>query len=206
MKKLFAVFTAVFMVVLSVSPAFAFTHGGTDYGSATTEMESLYEQGYKYATACTTTEGASVIYHIVLSTAPFKVNDVNGTLYATTGLSYYKYVWSNKRWSLNNMTIGNPSTLGDNQQLSSSGKYWYPLWASYDLYDNGGKLAITGDKSFFPVPPLAEMIQEVTAETLGGETVPAVTGTMRTLALCGVGCLALLTGLVLLSRKFWTFL
>lgn len=215
MKKIMALMTVVFIVVLSVSPAFAYEFNGFSHPTLG-EMGSIEESYNGVLLDCYTNEGMTYAVLVemqdgnptlIMSTAPFKQNDVNQWLYSTSGLSYRRFMWAEVDktppavWQ--NITWGK-KTLGDNQQLWSE-----PVtvrWSSYDLKDNGGNLVMEGDTGFFPQPPLAEVIQGVTSETLTSQTVPAVTGTMRIVVLCGVGCLALLTVLVLLPKKFWMFL
>ena len=75
-----------------------------------------------------------------------------------------------------------------------------------DLYQSDVNIYDTSGELFFPLPPsLPEVVEELTileGQNLGTEVV----GTMSNLVPYGVGCLALLTGLVLLSRKLPIFL
>lgn len=80
---------------------------------------------------------------------------------------------------------------------SSYGSSW--VWSNFDIYSDSGSLCYEGDLNFHR-PPLAEVVQAVTAEGLT-EMLPKVAGTMKILALCGVGCLALLVGLRLFGKR-----
>ena len=81
---------------------------------------------------------------------------------------------------------------------SATGNYSADPWQGEILYANHGVN--------FPLPPLAVTIQGVTEGELMEVTLPNLHQTMRTLALCGVGLMALLVLLVLLRKKSVTFL
>ena len=220
MKKFTAILAAMLVVILSVAPAFAYDYNGAlhyalgEMGGYDAEVfGSWYDDGYTYFTMVNyVSKSDGNINHFMLQTnAPFIVDDESGTLRASQTMKCRIWSWrivdEVNRWLAN---PNNTRTLGEGVSFTISDGFntYNPVanWSAYNLYDHNGALYLTGDNGFFPVPPLAEQIQGVTLETLEGQTIPEVTGTMKTLALCGVGCLALLTSLVLLSRKFWTFL
>lgn len=76
--------------------------------------------------------------------------------------------------------------------------------ANYSVSDEDGYVRVSPDTSGFfphPLPPLAAVIQGVTAETLNSQTVPALGGTMKVLVLCGVGLIASLVVLKLFGKR-----
>lgn len=193
MKKIFTIFSMVVMIAcIMCSSASAASYPPACDPSAMGDNATLlvyatYDGSYEaygfhptYAERCTFTwNGHQVVAKNTHKTEP---------------VYFYKYVYKNGAWSKNGtgqITAGNSSTLVNIG--------WEVYASDFSIYDTDGEL-------FFPKPPsLPEVVQELTEEgsqSLGVETV----GVMKTLVPFGVGCLALLTGLVLLSRKLPIFL
>ena len=73
--------------------------------------------------------------------------------------------------------------------------------STVDIYNSNGDLFFQAP----PVPELGEVVADLTA--VQGETLVATTGgVMKTLTLCGVGCLALVVSLVVLKKVLFRFL
>lgn len=72
------------------------------------------------------------------------------------------------------------------------------VWSSKDIYYENGEL-------FFPLPLWAQVLK-VTEREVEVETVPTMTNSAVSLAVCGIGCLALLISLVLLVRVLRKYL
>lgn len=77
------------------------------------------------------------------------------------------------------------------------GTFYSFLYSDIDIYDEEGEL-------FFPLP-LAEEIRGVAEETLTAE-IPELNKMVLVVVLCGVGCLALVTSLVLFRKVLPNFL
>lgn len=79
-------------------------------------------------------------------------------------------------------------------------------WSAADILNSDNTVWKTGDVNFTPPPPA---LQEIILEVVGEEmtvTAPKVGGTMKTLALCGVGLMASLVVLKLFGKKSLLFL
>lgn len=72
------------------------------------------------------------------------------------------------------------------------------VWSAFDIKDSSGNVVIAG--SNFPIPPLAEQVQEVTGAAMLEEAME-VTRTMGLLTVSGIGLMALLIGLALFGKR-----
>lgn len=82
-------------------------------------------------------------------------------------------------------------------------RYFDFVWSSDTVLYDDGSVFISGDSNFLKA--LSEIILEVTEEQLE-KTLPEMGGTMKTLALCGVGLMASLVALKLFGKKSLLFL
>lgn len=73
------------------------------------------------------------------------------------------------------------------------------VYSSFPMRDENGTIIFARDTDFFP-QPLWEMMEQVTQGEMMGLTTEVV-GAMKILALCGVGCLALLVVLKLFGKR-----
>lgn len=98
----------------------------------------------------------------------------------------------------------------DGGSMKKAGELYYKMvnpdativYSTLDVYDyETGEVVFQG-----PPRPLAEEIRKLTAETLEAETMPELSKTVLVVVLCGVGCLALVTSLVLLRKILPRFL
>lgn len=200
MKKLLAVFAAVFMVCIMTVPCFAYTYQGFTFPDFNSSMIAQFENGYKYVTIAKETDGMTYLF---LTTKPIQARTVSGVknLYATTSTDYVSYFTSSGVWNHNGSgTKSNGETL--NGYYTNNVQQY--LFTNYEFMDNAGNVVLGGDKNFL-LPPLAEVIQGVAQETLEEETVPALNRAVTVVVVVGLICLASLVGLVVLKKVFRTF-
>lgn len=197
MKKVFSILIVFVLAFCLTIPAFAYNVTGSTTSDEILEiMQEKYDEGYKYFTAIYKNNDGRI--WLFQSTKPFEQNNVNGYLVATDSLSYVRYTWTGD--SSNYYYIGNsPGTLAANQEPASTRVVIYGV--SYDIYDNEGNLVMEGDDNFFPQPPLAELVLEVTEGELVEVTIPNLVGALKILVPCGVGLMALLVGLKLFGKR-----
>ncbi len=140
--------------------------------------------------------GSALLYHF---NKPLAIYNGNVATPGTTNLVLYKVAYTDDgkpywkfsaedTWNQLGATVSPIDTL---------------FWSADDINDLDGNVVIKGDSNFRlpPAEVLGEIVQaEATtiSRTIGNQ--------MMILALCGVGCLALLISLYLLSKKLRTYL
>ena len=173
----------------------------TAFASSSADLPSVDDKwdkdNYPYAFMYYVPSGGE--YNVFFSaTKPYiengqvKIDKVGDSQY-----TYVRYVYT-----ASNPTLGwrysDMSTNGFTVHISD-----FPvIESSVDLYD-GNTLYLKADGDFFPYP-LAEQILAVTSGAME-ETMPELGGTMTTLMVCGVGCLALLVVLKLFGKRSLIF-
>ena len=137
---------------------------------------------------------------IILTDKPLQVN--SGNSLELTGSKFKIYVlWQDNSGKL----YWNRYETGQIESYLNGFNYSKVKFTSYDLTNSSGYLYFDGDENFFlPPRPLAVEVGAMTEETLVG-ILPQMGGMMSTLALCGVGCLALLVGLRLFGKRSLIF-
>lgn len=113
----------------------------------------------------------------------------NGQLYFSESYGNYRLDTTNNEWVLSSEE--SPYTIGGNNSTSVEN-----LYSSVQIYDENGD-------PFFPIPLWMEM-EKVTQGEMQGLTVTTA-GTIQTLALCGVGLMALLVVLSLFGKRSLIF-
>ena len=139
---------------------------------------------------------SAYVFNSLPDDVSFIYNGNQVTVYSRSEIPYteYRYNHNTGSWEVWGHMF---TSAGKTVSLVNIG--WEVYQSDVNIYDSNGEL-------FFPLPPtLPEVVEELTQ--MEGQTLTSeVVGTMSNLVPFGVGCLALLTGLVLLSRKFLIFL
>lgn len=189
MKKLFLVLSTVCMVLCMTVTTFAYQVGPYDVVSPTSIYEA-HKDEYPYGVV--TLEGDSV--WLYLSKGEYQYLSKSEFVQSTkAGYRSWKYNPDEGVW-VTSGTGSNVSTIMYDVYVSS-----------HDINTDNGGLHKTGYLDFFSAPPpLAEVIQGVTEEAMT-DSLPALGGTMTILAVCGVGCLALLVVLKLFGKRSLIF-
>ncbi len=136
--------------------------------------------------------GNYVFYALEGDNFTYYLNNGTPSLWANGSLHFYWYKLTDGQWVSQGRT-GNPS--GGN-----FGGFEKIVYSNIDILDKDGNVV-------FPLPPdpLAEEIMKLTGATMETETLPELNQTMLVVVLCGVGCLALLISLPLLSKTLRIF-
>ena len=113
-------------------------------------------------------------------------------------LYYYELNNSKTEWT---RTYAKQVTKGD-QSMNVRYNVTNIWWVNKDIYGMDGKLYLSGDENFPPTPTLMEVVGEEMTMTL----LPKTMETFSILALCGVGLMALLVGLILFGKVLRPFL
>lgn len=182
MKRILTLFAVVALVVAMAVPAFA------DEYVVPSVKDVWDSETYPYAVVGRNDSGQ---IWLTMCTSAFK--DVEGEVVANGAYKTYM-VGSNNTWVAQSTSNGDVFA-GLSENL---------LYSTHDINVRGmvGNLSFPATPDFFnPPPPLSEVIQGVTEETLQEKTLPEVNGTMNTLLLCGVGLIALLVVLKLFGKR-----
>lgn len=182
MKKSFAFLTALAFVVVLALPVLG---ASVDLPSVNSVWDS---SSYPYAVICTNENGE---YWLTVSNSVFTVKG-SDKVESTGAFQTYKLNSSNT-WVLQTSSNGTVSA-GWNHDV---------VYSTHDIISEMTEdVYFSSTPDFFnPPPPLAEVIQGVAEETIQEKTLPEMAGTMRILALCGVGLIALLVVLKLFGKR-----
>lgn len=205
MKKYFSLFCLTLLVaVCLIVPASA-----ADYDSTASVMNRLSSwcssKGYPFSSDWDYVYCGPYYYDIfVFEPGSVSVSHSSGQLqfFSTNqSSSLYHGRKSNGSWSFY-LLPSSPVSKGEQiASLTCTSSQMFE--STVDIYDSNGDL-------FFQVPPvpvpeLGEVVADLTA--VQGETLAATTGgVMKTLTLCGVGCLALVVSLPVLKKVLFRFL
>lgn len=215
MKKILPILMAVVLVFAMAIPCFASTvtigeHSvPSEYFSASGDMYSIQDAANENATVFIVWYEQNNVkyYELIFADNSAVITYIENGYYRFKALSetyIQRFIWN---------TDGSTPPYFDfktsSNYTSSTSFYGFSdsldggiLWSSQDIYNTDtGELVIEGNTNFPPPPPLAEVIQGVTEETIKTETLPAVAGTMSILTLCGVGLMACLVVLSLFGKR-----
>ncbi len=178
MKK-FLCLLAVFVLVFSLAvPAFAVDDA--ESLGIPTPYPILEDSGYSYAYIVCDSSGLYSLY--LGGSPPSPSTDASFSIGR-----YERYNLNNGEWVY--QSSSNFGTILDYDQF---------VWSSVDMILDG-VVYFVHDPNFFPIPLWAKVGQVTQGE------IPALTqnlgGTMKILALCGVGCLASLVVLKLFGKR-----